>query len=325
MNYKGKRDLAILLYLGLIFLSSCKDLSDQYSLRPDQLEKQKVVRLTNGLLNVVFVDNCAFGEQHRAGYNGIAELTHRSQDSSVFVPDYAGFNLEHIFGGDSLTELFEPRKHPMELFSKSDKEVVLYQSPTPLSSVESQTVFRLTDTHYIDISFRFIVHDRKFFRHGYAGLFWASYIHAPVDRKIYFLGFEGDENSPHWISAYSSMHGLKSTHVVKNEQKPVYFASNFNASLASHFSDYTFDQAFYYGRFHNMVLAYMFRSDSGIRFSQSPTGGGDRNPAWDFQFIVPDFKVGQEYSFQARLLYKEFAGATDVLEEYRLWLSKFKS
>ena len=68
-----------------------------------------------------------------------------------------------------------------------------------------------------------------------------------------------------------------------------------------------------------MVLAYMFRSDRGIRFSQSPTGGGELNPAWDFQFIVPDFEVGREYSFQVRLLYKEFAGADDVLEEYKLW------
>lgn len=319
MSYKGKRDLAVLFILGLIILSSCQNQSDQHSLRPDHLETQKVVRLTNGILDVVFVDNSAFGEQHRAGYNGIAELTHMSQDSSVFVPDYAGFNLEHIFGGDSLTELFEPRKHPMELYSISDKEVVLYQSPTPLSGVESQTVFRLTDTHYIDISFHFIVHDQKFFRHGYAGLFWASYIHAPFDKKIYFLGFEGDNSSPDWISAYSSEHGLESTHIGKNEQKPVYFAPNFNARLASHFSDYTYDQAFYYGRFHNMVLAYMFRSDSGIRFSQSPTGGGDLNPAWDFQFIVPDFEVGREYSFQARLLYKEFAGRKKLVDEYKRW------
>ena len=313
------RDLVVILTLGMMIVSSCHNPADQYSLRPDHLEPQKVIRLTNDVLNVVFVDNDAFGEQHRAGYNGIAELTHNAQDSSVFVPNYAGFNLEHIFGGDSLTELFEPRKHPMELYRISENEVLLYQSPTPLSSVESQTVFRLTDSHYIDITFRFIVHDQKFFNHGYAGLFWASYIDAPSDKKIYFLGSEGDADSPGWISAYSDEHGLKSTHVGKNEKGPIYFAPDFNATLASHFSDYTYDQAFYYGRFHNMVLAYMFRSERGIRFSQSPTGGGELNPAWDFQYLVPDFKVGREYSFQVRLLYKEFGGANDVLSEYKLW------
>jgi len=281
------RNISVIVCLGMIFLTSCHhrksghDPLDQFSLRPDQLESQKLVRLSNGIINVVFVDNTAFGEEHRAGYNGIAELTHNSQDSSVFVPFYAGFNLEHIFGGDSLAELFEPRKHPMELYKLSDHEVLLYQSPTPLSGLESQTVFKLTDSHYIDIDFRFIIHDENFFKHGYAGLFWASYIHKPGDKKIYFRGSEEGSESNGWISAYSTKHGLKSTHIGSNEKDQVYFAPNFNATLASHFSDYRYDKPFYYGRFHNMVLAYMFKPDRGIRFSQSPTGGGELNPAWD--------------------------------------------
>jgi hypothetical protein len=309
----------------MVSLSSCHhrkhghDNGGQTTLKPDTLEAQKVVRLSNGIINAVFVDNNAFGLDHRAGYNGIAELTHRSQDSSIFVPNYAGFNLEHIFGGDSLAELFEPRKHPMELYRISDSEVLLYQSPTPLSGVESQTVFKLTGSHYIDVLFRFIIHDGSFFKHGYAGLFWASYIHEPGDKKIYFRGRKEGSESTGWISAYSTAHGTKSTHLGKQEKDPVYFAPNFNARLASHFSDYRYDQPFYYGRFHNMVLAYMFKPDQGIRFSQSPTGGGDLNPAWDFQFIVPDFEVGKEYSFQARIMYKEFAGENDVRDEFEDW------
>ena len=319
------RNLTVILYLGIFLLSSChlrkqgQDTVNQISLRPDNLEPQKVIRLSNSVINVVFVDNTAFGEEHRAGYNGIAELRHKSQDSSVFVPFYAGYNLEHIFGGDSLAELFEPRKHPMELFEISDHEVLLYQSPTPLSGVESQTVFKLTDSHFMDVVFRFIIHDGRFFKHGYAGLFWASYIHEPGDKKIYFRGSEEGTESTGWISAYSTKHGTKSTHVGKKGKDPIYFAPNFNATLASHFSDYRYEQPFYYGRFHNMVLAYMFRPEKGIRFSQSPTGGGELNPAWDFQFIVPDFEVGQEYSFQARILYKEFAGENDVLDEFEDW------
>jgi len=315
----------IILCLGIVFLSSCHhrkqehETGDQLSLKPDRLEAQKVVRLSNGVINAIFVDNNAFGEDHRASYNGIAGLTHRSQDSSVFVPFYAGFNLEHIFGGDSLAQLFEPRKHPMELYKISDSEVLLYQSPTPLSHLESQTVFKLTDSHYIDVAFRFIIHDGSFFKHGYAGLFWASYIHEPGDKKIYFLGSEEGSESTAWISAYSTKHGTKSTHIGTRQKDPIYFAPNFNATLASHFSDYRYEQPFYYGRFHNMVLAYMFKPEKGIRFSQSPTGGGELNPAWDFQFIVPDFEVGQEYSFQARILYKEFTGENDVLDEFEDW------
>jgi hypothetical protein len=212
----------------------------------------------------------------------------------------------------------------MELYKVSDTEVSLYQSPTPLSNVESRTDFKLTSPEYIDITFRFIIHDRKFFKHGYAGLFWASYIHAPLDKKINFLGREGDSDSVGWIAAYSTEHGLKSTHIWKNEKATVYFASNFNARLASHFSDYKYEQPFYYGRFHNMVLAYIFHPAEGIRFSQSPTGGGALNPAWDFQFIVPDFEVGREYSFQSRMIYKEFEGTNDVLKEYKNWKQTIK-
>lgn len=319
------RYLTLILSLGMIILSSCQsrkprhDNVDQLSLRPDLPEPQNVVRLSNGLVNATFVDNTAFGGEHRAGYNGIAELMHKSQDSSVFVPFYAGFNLEHIFGGDSLAQLFEPRKHPMELYKISDSEVMLYQSPTPLSGVESQTVFKLGSSHYIDVVFRCIFHDRKFFQHGYAGLFWASYIHEPKDKKIYFRGSVKGSASIDWIAAYSPEHGLKSTHTGEKEENQVYFAPNFNASLASHFSDYNYDQAFFYGRFHNMVLAYMFQPERGIRFSQSPTGGGELNPAWDFQFIVPDFEVGQEYSFKGRIMYKVFAGENDVLDEFDTW------
>lgn len=319
------RSLTVVLYLGIFLLSSCQSRKpkhhpvDQQSLRPDKLDPQKVIKLSNGVITAVFVDNTAFGENHRAGYNGIAELTHKSQDSSVFVPFYAGFNLEHIFGGDSLAELFEPRKHPMELFKISDNEVLLYQSTTPVSGVESQTIFRLTNSHYIDVYFRFIIHDPAFFRHGYAGLFWASYIHGPKDKKIYFPGLKEGSESNGWISAYSTEHGLNSTHLGSREKDQIYFAPNFNARLASHFSDYRYDKPFYYGRFHNMVLAYMFKPERGIRFSQSPTGGGELNPAWDFQFIVPDFEVGREYSFQVRIMYKEFAGEDDVLTAFETW------
>ena len=48
------------------------------------------------------------------------------------------------------------------------------------------------------------------------------------------------------------------------------------------------------------------------------------NPAWDFQFIVPDFEVGKEYSFQARVMYKEFEGSDQVLAEYKLWEAENK-
>ncbi len=274
-----------------------------------------------GDLHVVFIDNKKYGEHHRSGYNGISELRHSAQNSNLFVPFYAGFNLEHIFAGDSLSNLFEPRKSPMELKRVSKTSVELYQAETPLSHVESWTTFKMLTPHYIDVSFRCIIKSDEFFKYNYAGFFWASYINTPQDKKIYFLGKEKESNENQWIGAYSTKHGVASTHIGVDDNFDLFAVPGFNVTLASHYSNYRFSKPFYYGRFDNMVFAYLFSEpkDGMIRFSQSPTGGGPQNPAWDFQFIIPDFKVGKEYSFNARLIYKEWTNAEDILKEYKKW------
>ncbi len=298
--------------------------SSQNSLQPQDSVQNNNITLKNSDLEATFVDNQSFGSEHKPGYNGIAKLFHSAQDSSPFVPFYAGFNLEHIFGGDSLVQLFEPRKNPMSLYRKSENEVLLYQAPTPLSGMESLTSFKLTETNYIDITFRCIIHNIEFFKHDYVGLFWASYINAPKGKEINFLGLEKGDTAKKWILAYSEKHGKKSTHISIDDENDFFFASNFNVTLSNHFSDYKYSLPFYYGRFHNMVLAYLFDSSESevIRFSQSPTGGGATNPAWDFQFIIPQPEQGKEYSFRARIVYKPFISREDILEEYQSWIKE---
>jgi hypothetical protein len=295
------------------------------SLSCTQNEKEeKPISISAGDLKVVFIDNDAYGEQHRSGYNGISELRHAAQDSNLFVPLYAGFNLEHIFAGDSLSNLFEPRKSPMQLKRISDTKVELYQKETSLSHVESWTTFTLVPPHYIDVSFRCVIKSAEFFKHGYAGMFWASYINAPQDKKIYFYGREQQTEEMKWIGAYSRQHGVASTHIGNEDNFDLFAVPGFNITLASHYSNYLYNEPFYYGRFNNMVFAYLFSEpqEGIIRFSQSPTGGGLDNPAWDFQYIIPDFKVGKKYSFDARLVYKEWKGAEDIMTEFNSWSNK---
>jgi hypothetical protein len=68
-----------------------------------------------------------------------------------------------------------------------------------------------------------------------------------------------------------------------------------------------------------MVFAILFDRSEGIRFSQSPTGGGDRNPAWDHHLLIPNPQVGKTYSYKSRLIYKPFVSAEDIQMEYRNW------
>jgi hypothetical protein len=277
------------------------------------------VTISAGDLTAAFVDNEAHGEDHRAGYNGIARLTHAAQSESVFVPAYAGFNLEHIFGGDRMPDLFEPRHHPMTLRRLSSTTIELRQSPTPRSAVESTTRFQVVPPHYIDVEFRCVARDLTYFQHGYLGLFWASYIHAPEDIRMHFRGRGPGDSQSRWISAHTAEHGVASTHRGLADPGDVFFAPDFNATLANHFSEYRFDAPFFCGRFRNMILLYMFDRAPEIRFSQSPNGGGSTNPAWDFQFLARDVQPGRAYGYRARVAYKPFVSFDAAAEEFRRW------
>lgn len=75
------------------------------------------------------------------------------------------------------------------------------------------------------------------------------------------------------------------------------------------------------------MLIYIFEPCASIRFAHSPDGGGatsdgrDSNPTCDFHLLVPHPRVGQEYGFRMRLVYKPWAGRQDVLDEVRrYWL-----
>jgi hypothetical protein len=308
----------IILPFFILSLASCSG-KKVTSLEPSGLEQLKVITVNKGDLKAVFVDNTDMPPNHRAGYNGIAELYHAEQDSTVFVPSYAGFNLEHVFNGDSLVQFFEPRVNPMKLYKKSGNEVLLYQNTTPVSGAESLTEFRLVEPGYIDITFRCIFHDAKYFTHDYAGFFWASYINKPPEKSIYFRGVDDDQSDVRWISAFSDKHGTKSTHRAINDKFDFYFAPDFRASLANNYSDYRYALPFYFGRFHNMALGFFFHSTEVIRLTQSPTGGGSTNPAWDFQWLIPNPVKGKVYEFKARIVYKPFTGNGDMLEEYEKW------
>ena len=59
--------------------------------------------LQRGDVTAVIVNNEAVDDDilpgHRAGYSGVASLTHRRRSENLFVPLYAGLNFEHIISG----------------------------------------------------------------------------------------------------------------------------------------------------------------------------------------------------------------------------------
>jgi len=281
--------------------------------------------LQAGDLTAVIGDNSAAGS-HRAGYNGVWSLHHAKGARSPFVPGIAGLNLEHIVTGEHLEDgktFFEPRNAPMTLTKLSDSEAELHQPPTPTFHVESWTRFRLAAPHYLEMDFRCRPHQPVFPR-GYLSLFWASYMNAPDDKSLYFLGGL-DEQKNQWIQFCTQWHNDQSTVRHRDDRFEMTFPEGGREALFKSLSRFRFDEPFFYGHFDELMWLVMFDRSEGIRFTHSPSGGGadqelrTTNPAWDFQFLIPDPQVGRDYGFKVRTVLRPRCSRSEVMAEFAKW------
>ena len=279
------------------------------------------VVLKRGPVEAVVVDNRAVDDAvlkgHRAGYSGVGSLKHEKRPGeNLFVPAVAGLNFEHIHDGTTQSReiLYEPRNAPMELRVIDRDTVELYQRPTPHWGLESCQRFRLLEDGTIELTIECAAR-KAAFKNGYIGLFWASYIQRPESLEIQFLGHpEGaTDRAARWVRASTPRHGVESTHLASGDDRVFAHDADFPMKLIFTRSKWRFGEPWYFGATHGMAYAQLFRAGDGVRFSQSPSGGGTGNPAWDFQFFIPDYKVDRVYRFVMRACYTPFEGAADQL------------
>ena len=278
-------------------------------------------------LSCVIGNNAALGP-HNAGYNGIFNLRSPDCAESPFVPVYAGLNLEHYFDvrpRPSAREIFfEPRVAPMTFTRVNDKAAELHQPPTPHYGVESWTRFELREPYYVDMTFRCIPRKTSL-EGGCLGVFWASYINGPLDKSVYFLAAGSTLDKPVWVQCCTQEHGRDSTVCGESDSLTLPFAGG-AGTLFNNISPLRYSAPFFYGRFRDQVPIYVFEPNPHVRFSHSPSGGGatkagdGHNPAWDFQFIIPEYKVDTEYQLRMRLVYKPWIDRGDVLAEVRKYM-----
>lgn len=282
-------------------LTSLTDSTIEY-----QVPDAHFVRMTRGDLSIIVVDNEAIDlpdlPEHRAGYNGVASLKHKAHPDNLFVPGIAGLNFEHIHDGTTagLTEKFEPRRFPMQLRVIDEFTVEVYQPPTGNFQLESCGRYQLLDDGVIEYTFECIPRADSF-SSEFIGLFWASYIQQPQDKSIWFYGRTAGSDQPErLINGVTPRHGVASTHRPAGTQKLPPVDADFPLTLVNHPSDYEYIQPWYYGVSHGLAFVQMFRADDNIWMAQSPSGGGNGNPAWDFQWFIPQPVVGQKYGFVMR-------------------------
>ncbi len=278
---------------------------------------------TCGDLTAVIGDNDARGD-HRAGYNGLWSLTHKTEPTSLFVPSVAGMNFEHIFDGAThdppgRSEIFfEPRRAKMSFKKVSATVAELHQPPTPTFKLESTTRFRLREPDAIDFEFTFTPRQHVFAR-NYIGLFWANYINAPHDKSMYLRG------RGLWLQHCSPAHNSVSTVVHEKDSFELTFAEEHRDCLYKSLSPLRYDLPIFYGLFRRHIFILMFDRAGGVRLTHSPSGGGTNaalqttNPAWDFQYVLPKYEVNTDYTLLARLIYRERCSRAQVLKEYDGW------
>ncbi|MBL4884704.1 MAG: hypothetical protein JKY95_09250 [Planctomycetaceae bacterium] len=274
------------------------------------------VILRHNDIEAIIADNNAINDDvlsnHRSGYSGVVSLKHTKQKRNIFVPGIAGLNYEHIHDGTTQERniLFEPRNAPMELRVINDRTAELYQAPTQHWGLESCLRYELLDDGVIEMTLECIPH-RKTFKNDYIGLFWASYIHQPESLDIHFQGAK-QGNQTQWIQGVTPSHGVLATHVGRHDARVFKHDQDFPLTLAFNRSEYQFASPWYYGVSHDMALAFLFREKDQIRLTQSPSGGGQGNPAWDFQFFIPDYKIGQRYQMVMQAMYLPFQSSKQI-------------
>ncbi len=277
--------------------------------------------LERGDIKAVIVNNEPVNDKvlpgHRGGYSGVASLTHRARDKNMFVPFYAGLNFEHIHDGTVKPReiLFKPRQAPMQTRKVDEYTAELYQQPTPHWKLESWLRYQLLEDGAIEMTLECVPHARTF-KNDYIGLFFASYINQPESLDIHFLGNAINQKNarPRWIRGVTPAHGKLSTHLAPDDNRNFAHDPEFPLTLVFNLSNYRYSEPWYYGVSHGMALVLMFRPSDNVRFSQSPSGGGKGNPAWDFQWFVPQYTVGQRYRFVMRAMYLPFESPEQLIQ-----------
>jgi len=304
--------MVLTLFYGLGSIHA-KDKSGDRSIRYAILERRDVKAV---IVNNEPVDDGVL-PGHRGGYSGVASLTHNRQKKNLFVPSYAGLNFEHIHDGTVKPRdvLFEPRRAPMEIKRINRYTAELHQPPTPHWQLESWLKYQLLEDGVLEMTLECIPQARTF-KNDYIGLFFASYIHQPESPDIHFLGCPSNDvdAKPQWVRGVTPAHGELSTHPAVDDNRSFARDPDFPLTLVFNRSNYRYSEPWYYGVSHGMAFVLMFRPSDQVRLSQSPSGGGRGNPAWDFQWFIPEYEVGKRYQFVMRAMYVPFESREQIVQ-----------
>ena len=212
----------------------------------------------------------------------------------------------------------------MRLVRVDDTTYALRQDRTANWPLRTTMAFEVVSPDAVDLTVRGVPLADAWSKHGYIGLFFASYIESPEDMAIRFIGRsrpgQGDP-TPRWIRHVPPAHGESACHRPAGSDWDPPLDPGLPMVLVSGLSSYEYLYPFYYGVSHGKAVVVMFDRPEGdeVRFAQSPSGGGEGNPAWDFLFLKRGYRVGEMFHFRMRVVYRDFRGVDDVVRTYETW------
>ena len=291
-----------------------------------------------GDLNGSVLDNVANAKGQGSGFH---PLCHRLYpDRPIFRAEFVGLNFEHVFNGTAADKercMFTPRKDRCELVAHS-AECVSLRWPVDHSSWDmgGELTYRLVAPNAIDITFEATPSAARF-PLGYAAFMWASYMNRTRERRLHFIGRDGEREG--WISFGDDLENGFETGTVSFAGVPdlPYEEGAQTLNIIEHPTK-KFLKPFYYGLLdgdndlttEHDTLAYvvMFDQTESIRFAlwnfiTDASGRPDpHSPAWDWQYVIRNPKPGKTYGYRARVVIKPFVSREDVEREYTSWRAR---
>lgn len=259
-------------------------------------------------------------------------------EANLFRDDAVGLNFEHIFNGakdQHDISMFTPRRDPCHL-KKEGKARYSIRWPAQGSQwgMEARMVYDLSGEGQVDMVFD-CTPTMDLYPQGYAAMMWASYMNRTIDRRIHFWGKDGlrtgwvafGEGSGKEIEVGTVAHvssprlpyeeGAQTLNLIEDRGKKFILPFYYGLVDGDHDLKTTHDRLLY------MVL---FDQTDSIRFAmwnfiRDAKGNPDtHSPAWDWQYVIRDPKVGKQYGYRARVVVKPYQGKKQIWREYRQWI-----
>lgn len=257
---------------------------------------------------------------------------------NLFRDDYVGLNFEHIFNGtakDKDLAMFTPRKDRCRLEVHDRQSLSLHWEARDSAWAMDCSMRYTLRENGVDMAFSATPRDDRF-PLGFAALMWASYMGRTRERPIHFYGTENGREQ--WVSfGEDAGDDFEKGTVAYAGVDPLPFEEGAQILNLVESTTKRFLLPFYYGVIDcdgdlgtsedARLYVMMFDQREPIRFAlwnfiQDEAKQPDpHSPAWDWQYVIRQPRVGQTYGYRARMEVLPLTEAELLKREYESWLN----